>query len=84
MPLHEAQIIQETLERIRVLYVPADGFTAASGEQLVRAIQERVGSVEVILEEVNADSPREERQVPRGHLQGPDLRSAAAVEVHAN
>jgi phenylacetate-CoA ligase len=58
LPIHEAQIIQETLERIRVRYVPAQGFGAKSREQIVRAIRDYVGSVEVILEEVD-QIPRE-------------------------
>jgi phenylacetate-CoA ligase len=83
MPIHEAQIIQETLERIRVLYVPADGFAAGSGDQLVRAIQERLGSVEVILEKVN-QIPREKNGKFRAVICKVPLSQRAAVEVHAN
>jgi phenylacetate-CoA ligase len=58
MPLHEAQIIQETFGRVRVLYVPASGFTAHSRRELTRAIRDFLGSVEVVLEEVE-QIPRE-------------------------
>jgi phenylacetate-CoA ligase len=39
----EAQIVQETPERIEVLVVPGERFDAASSERLVRSLQERVG-----------------------------------------
>ncbi|HVB57109.1 MAG TPA: hypothetical protein VNE63_11855 [Candidatus Acidoferrales bacterium] len=58
MPIHEAQIIQESLERIRVRYVPASGFAKKSGDEIVQAIRERLGPVEVALEEVS-EIPRE-------------------------
>jgi phenylacetate-CoA ligase len=57
MPIHEAQIVQEELDRIRVLYVPAQGFTARTHDDIVRAIREYMGPIEVILEPVT--------QVPR-------------------
>lgn len=58
MPLHEAQIIQETLHRIRVLYVPAQGFSTSSAHSIIHAIKEHMGPVEVVLEEVE-HVPRE-------------------------
>jgi phenylacetate-CoA ligase len=82
-PIHEAQIIQETLERVRVLYVPADGFSAGSGNQLVRAIQERLGSVEVILEKVT-QVPREKNGKFRAVICRVPMSQRNAVEVHAN
>jgi phenylacetate-CoA ligase len=57
MPLHEAQLIQEALDRIRVRYVPAPGFSAKTAEHMIRAIREYVGPVQVILQEMD--------QVPR-------------------
>ena len=57
LPLHEAQIIQETLGRVRVRYVPAPEWTQAAGASLIAGMRERMGAVEVILEEV--------REVPR-------------------
>ncbi|HEX8141040.1 MAG TPA: hypothetical protein VF553_00485 [Pyrinomonadaceae bacterium] len=55
--LREAQIIQESLSQVRVRYVPAPQWTHASGESLIAGMKERMGEVEVILEEV--------REVPR-------------------
>lgn len=58
MPIHEAQIVQETLERIRVYYVPAEGFSRDSHDWIVRAIRDYLGPIEVVLEEVDR-VPRE-------------------------
>jgi phenylacetate-CoA ligase len=58
LPVHEAQIVQETLERVRVRYVPAPGFTPAAGGSIIRGMRERMGPVEVVLEEVD--------EIPRG------------------
>jgi len=52
LPVREAQIIQETLDRVRVRYVPASGFTSAAGDSIVERLRERMGSVQVVLEEV--------------------------------
>jgi phenylacetate-CoA ligase len=57
LPIREAQIIQESLDRLRVLYVPTAAYTAADGEALVRRIHDRVGEIDVVLEEV-AEVPR--------------------------
>lgn len=53
LPIREAQIVQDTLESIRVLYVPADGFGLACRQQIVERLQERLGDIEVNLEEVS-------------------------------
>jgi phenylacetate-CoA ligase len=58
LPVYEAQIIQEALERVRVRYVPTPDFTHAAGRSIVERLQARMGSVEVILESVE--------KVPRG------------------
>ena len=52
LPVLEAQIIQERLDRIRVLYVPAPDYTNEAGQSLIERIQERFGDVNVILESV--------------------------------
>jgi phenylacetate-CoA ligase len=54
LPLVEVQIIQESLDRVRVLYVPAPGFASRSASDLIRRVQERLGGMEVELEEVSA------------------------------
>src|SRR5690606_35944237 len=58
LPIREAQIIQEALDRIRVRYVPADGFSEADARSIVERLQQRMGDVEVILEATDA--------IPRG------------------
>jgi phenylacetate-CoA ligase len=58
LPLHEAQIVQETLDRVRVLYVPDRGFTPQSAADLVRLLRDRMGPIDVALEAVD--------RVPRG------------------
>jgi phenylacetate-CoA ligase len=58
MPIHEAQIIQESLETVRVRYVPAEGFASSSSDAIARAIREHLGPVDVILEAVTR-IPRE-------------------------
>ncbi len=52
LPIHEAQITQEALDRVRVRYVPAGGFSSADGQSLIDRIRERMGPVNVVLEEV--------------------------------
>ena len=54
LPIREAQIIQETLDLIRVRYVPSDGFSRADGQSLVDRIRDRMGPVKVELEEVDS------------------------------
>ncbi|HVG31085.1 MAG TPA: AMP-binding protein [Pyrinomonadaceae bacterium] len=56
--VREAQIVQETLARVRVRYVPAPGFTHESGGSIIRGVRERMGAVEVVLEQVD--------EIPRG------------------
>lgn len=57
LPIREAQIIQEDLDHLRVLYVPTDAYTPADGDALVRRIHARVGDMDVTLEPV-AEIPR--------------------------
>lgn len=54
LPILEAQIIQEALTVIRIRYVPSEGFSAASGQSLVARVRDRLGAVEVVLEELEA------------------------------
>lgn len=53
LPVREAQIVQEALDRLRVRYVPAPEYTSAAGRSIIERLQARMGAVEVILEEVN-------------------------------
>lgn len=52
LPIYEAQIVQEALDRIRVRYIPVAGFTSADSLSLTERIRERMGQVNVVLEEV--------------------------------
>jgi len=53
-PIHEAQIVQETLQSIRVLVVPAPGFSARHEQLLISAIRDRVGEASVQVETVQS------------------------------
>ncbi len=57
LPVRQGQIVQETLDRIRVRYVPAAGFNAESHRVITQRVRERIGAVDVVLEEV-PDIPR--------------------------
>lgn len=58
LPIREAQIIQEALDKVRVRYVPAPDFTKDAGRSIIEQLQMRMGSVEVTLEELS--------EIPRG------------------
>jgi phenylacetate-CoA ligase len=58
LPIREAQIVQETLDRVRVRYVPADGFGAADARSIVERLRQRMGDIEFILEPTDS--------IPRG------------------
>jgi phenylacetate-CoA ligase len=58
VPVREAQIVQDSLDHIRVRYVPAPAFSAEAGRCIVRRLQERMGHVVVSLEEID--------ELPRG------------------
>ncbi|MCP5303465.1 MAG: phenylacetate--CoA ligase family protein [Pseudomonadales bacterium] len=53
LPVLEAQIVQEKLDYIRVLYVPSADYTSEAGQSIVKGIQDRMGAVQVILEAVD-------------------------------
>ncbi len=54
LALHEAQLIQETVDRMRVRYVPAPGFSTRD-ERIIRdGLRERLGEIEVVFEPVAA------------------------------
>ena len=48
----EAQIIQERLDALRVLYVPGEHFQQADAQRLVQQLQDRMGPIEITLEPV--------------------------------
>lgn len=53
LPLEGAQIVQEELDRFRVLVVPAPGYGPAAAESIVQRLRDRVGDVRVTVEEVH-------------------------------
>lgn len=57
LPIQEGQIIQESLDLIRVLVVAAPQFAAEHEQALIAAVRERVGNIRVRVERV-ASIPR--------------------------
>jgi phenylacetate-CoA ligase len=58
LPIHEAQIIQEALNSVRVRYVPAAGFAHYHERLIIERLRSRFGPVNVIMEPLS--------EVPRG------------------
>jgi phenylacetate-CoA ligase len=54
LPIREAQIIQETFDRLRVRFVPAADFTPAAERALEQAIRARVGDMQIVLESLTS------------------------------
>jgi phenylacetate-CoA ligase len=52
VPLHEAQIVQEHVDRVRVRVVPALGFAPESERIVADRIRERMGDVGIVFEHV--------------------------------
>jgi phenylacetate-CoA ligase len=52
LPVRESQIVQESLDRVRVLVARASGFTSDSAGTIARRLAERLGDVEVRIEYV--------------------------------
>ena len=52
LPLREAQIVQERLDRLRVRYAPAPGFSADTAREIRARLGSRMGAIEVEFEEV--------------------------------
>jgi phenylacetate-CoA ligase len=54
LPIREAQIIQERLDCIRVRFVPAADYTPAAGQGLIDRLRDRLGLVQVVLEDTDS------------------------------
>ncbi len=54
LPIVEAQIIQESTENLRVKVVPSEEYSSQSPALIERLMQDRVGKMNVIVEEVDA------------------------------
>lgn len=50
LPVAEAQIVQETSDRLRIIVVPTSGFGAAAVEAITTGIRDRVGLMEVVVD----------------------------------
>ena len=57
LPIRKAQIIQESLDRVRVKYVPGLDYTPEAGHSIIERLQARMGTIEVILEQVDEIPP---------------------------
>ena len=53
IPVRQAQFVQESLDRMLVRYVAGPGFTPESGRTIVERVRERMGEVQVVLEQVD-------------------------------
>lgn len=53
LPVREAQIVQEALDRVRVRYVPGPDYTPEAGDSIIERLRARMGPVEVTLEAVD-------------------------------
>ncbi len=54
LPLREAQIVQDSIERMTVRYAPASGFTTTHAAALTGRLREQMGEITITLEEVAA------------------------------
>ncbi len=52
LPVREAQIIQDGVDHVTVLYVPTDAYTAEAGQSIVERLRARMGEIRVTLEPV--------------------------------
>jgi phenylacetate-CoA ligase len=52
LPVRQAQIVQETLGRIVVRYVPGPEFSSEAGRTITARLRDRLGDIDVALEEV--------------------------------
>lgn len=58
MPIREAQVVQERLDQVQMIYVPGVGFDEAAKLTMKKRIQHRLGDVDVLFREVER-VPRE-------------------------
>ena len=67
IPVRESQIVQEVVEQLRVLVVPAPGFDTDASERIVERLRARVGDVDIRVETVESIPRTGRREVPCGH-----------------
>jgi len=79
LPIIEAQIIQETLDRLRVRYVPAQGFEPGVERALAERLHSRLGPMQIVFEAL-PEIPRERN----GKFRAVVCRLPAAQRAHAH
>ncbi len=58
MKIREVQAIQDAVDHLRLVYVPADGFSQETAQNLVAGVRDVMGPIQVTLEETDS--------IPRG------------------
>jgi phenylacetate-CoA ligase len=58
LPVIEAQVVQESLNKVIVRFVPAPDYEPKDGQSIIKRLQERMGDIDVVLEAVS-ELPRE-------------------------
>ena len=58
IPIQEAQIIQDSFDQVRVRYVPTPFFSQTDAKVIIKRLQDRMGSIDVVLESCQ-EIPRE-------------------------
>jgi phenylacetate-CoA ligase len=82
LPIREAQLIQEALNRVRVRYAPLAGFTDRATDAIVAALRARLGPVDVVLEAV-PEVPRGANGKFRAVVCALSARERAAIEARS-
>lgn len=80
LPIVEAQVVQESLRRLVVRYVPAEGFDPAASAAIADRLRERLGDVAVVLEEVRS-IPRDANGKFRAVVCGLSREERAALDA---
>jgi phenylacetate-CoA ligase len=58
LPIHEAQIVQDSLDYVRIRFIPAPGYSPEAGYSMIERLKDRMGEINVTLEPVDK-IPRE-------------------------
>lgn len=83
MPIREAQIVQEAIDRIRVAVVPAAGYRKADGQSISARLRQRLGDVDVTIDLVD-DIPRSANGKFRAVVRAMPLARAAGARAGAS
>ena len=68
LPIHEAQIVQEALDCVRVRYVPTPDFRPDHERDYPQRLQERMGKVKVVMEPIARGSSRTKWEISGRNL----------------